>query len=55
MEDFRLAERGESMQIATYTRWVKQKVKCRVKDNGEIIEVIDIIDEELEDDNYELV
>ena len=39
-------------EIAIFTRWVKQKVKCLVKENGEILEVVEILDEEIEDDNY---
>ena len=44
------------IKMAIFTRWVKQKVKCKIKDNtGEIIEVIDVIDDEIDSDNYEIV
>ena len=38
-----------------FTRWVKQKIICRVDDEGEIIDVIDIIDGEIDSENYELI
>jgi len=41
--------------IAVFTRWVKQKVKCKVNDKGEVLEIIDIIEDEIDEDNYELV
>jgi len=44
------------MGVETYTRWVKQKVKCRVNESTEeIIDIIDIIDDEMESDNYEKI
>lgn len=40
---------------AFFTRWVKQKIRCRVNKFGEIIEVIEIIDEEIESDDYQSI
>lgn len=42
-------------KILVYTRWVKQKVKCKVNDKEEILDIIEVIDDEIETEDYEKV